>query len=146
MNDDITPETGAELPAPTETKPTPPKRGEMLERLLAEFPVFREHQPLAIGIHKSLMERFPDLDKGQLRSALHFHTRTTRYLKTIVAGASRLDLEGNATAVVTAEQQEQAAATLRERFKRVADRRKADQEAQQRQEKLEQLAKKFTNR
>ena len=88
-------------------------RGALIERLYAEVPVFRDYQPLAIGIHKSLMERFHDLDKGQVRTALHFHTGTTRYLKAIVEGAARLDLDGNASGVVTAEQQVQAVATLR---------------------------------
>ena len=121
-------------------------RGALIERLYAEVPVFRDYQPLAIGIHKSLMERFHDLDKGQVRTALHFHTGTTRYLKAIVEGAARLDLDGNASGVVTAEQQVQAVATLRERFKKGAERRRAEQEAQQRQEKLEQLAQKFNPR
>ena len=118
----------------------------LLDRLYAEFLVFRDHQPLAIGIHKALMERFPDLDKGQVRTALHFHTGTTRYLKAIVEGALRIDLDGNAIGAVTAEQQTQAVKTLRDRFKKVAERRKADQEAQQRQEKLQQLAQKFNVR
>jgi len=121
-------------------------RGALLERLYAEVPVFRDYQPLAIGIHKSLMERFPDLDKGQVRTTLHFHTGTTRYLKAIVEGVPRFDLDGNASGVVTAEQQAQAAATLRERYKRGAERRRAEQEAQQRQEKLEKLAQKFNPR
>ena len=126
-----------------------PKTGHLsalIERLYAEVPVFRDYQPLAIGIHKSLMERFPDLDKGQVRTAMHFHTGTMRYLKAIVEGAPRFDLDGNASGAVTAEQQDQAAATLRERFKRGAERRRAEQEAQQRQEKLLKLAEKFNPR
>jgi ProP effector len=130
----------ASMPDPD---PKPSRHGALLERLYAEFPVFRDHQPLAIGIHKALTERFPDLDRGQVRTAMHFHTGTTRYLKAIVEGAPRLDLDGNATTVVTAEQQAQAVATLRERFRKGAERRRAELEARQRQEKLEQLAQKF---
>lgn len=122
------------------------RRSALLDRLYAEFPAFRDYRPLAIGIHKALTERFPDLDKGQARTALHFHTGTTRYLKAIVEGAPRCDLDGNAAGVVTAEQQALAVATLRERFKKAAERRKAEQEARQRQEKLEQLAQKFNPR
>jgi ProP effector len=81
-----------------------------------------------------------------VRTALHFHTGTTRYLKAVVEGAPRCDLDGNATSAVTAEQQAQVATTLRERFKKGAERRKAEQEARQRQEKLEQLAQKFSPR
>jgi ProP effector len=84
---------------------------------------------------------------------MHFHTGTTRYLKALVEGAPRLDLDGNASGVVTAEQQAVAVATLRERLKKGAERRKAEQarskaeeEARQRQEKLEQLAQKFNPR
>ena len=117
------------------------RRNALLDRLYAEFPVFSDYRPLAIGIHKALMERFPELDKGQVRSTLHVHTGTTRYLKAIVEGAPRFDLDGNASGVVTAEQQAQAAATLRERFKKVAE-----QEVQQRQEKLQKLAEKFSPR
>lgn len=126
--------------------PKPSRRSELLDRLYAEFPVFRDYQPLAIGIHKALTERFPDIDKGQVRTALHFHTRTTRYLKAVVEGAPRHDLDCNAASAVTAEQQAQAVVTLRERFKKGTERRKAEQEARQRQEKLEQLAQKFNPR
>ena len=126
--------------------PKPKRRHALLDRLYAEFPVFRDYQPLAIGIHKMLMERLPDLDKGQVRTALHHHTATTRYLKGIQDGIPRLDLDGNAAGAVTAEQQTQAVETLRDRFKKAAERRKAEQEAQQRQENLQQLAEKFKPR
>ena len=129
-----------------ETAPKPNHRNPLNERLYAEIPVFREHLPLAIGIHKSLMQRFPEPGKAQVRAALHFHTGTTRYLKALVEGATRLDLEGNAAGEVTAEQEAQAVATLRERFRKGAERRKAELEARQRQEKLEQLAQKFAPR
>ena len=121
-------------------------RNATLERLHAEFPVFRDFLPLAIGIHKMLMERLPDLDKAQLRTALHHHTATTRYLKALVEGAPRMGLDGNAAGVVTAEQQVQAAETLRERLRKAAERRRADEEAQKRQAKLQQLAEKFNTR
>ena len=126
--------------------PKPGHRSALIERLYAEIPVFRDYQPLAIGIHKSLMERFPEIDKGQVRTVMHFHTGTTRYLKAIIEGAPRFDLDGNPSGVVTAEQQAQAATTLRERSKKGAERRKAEQEAQQRQEKLLKLAEKFNPR
>jgi len=126
--------------------PKPGHRSALIERLYAEIPVFRDYQPLAIGIHKSLMERFPEIDKGQVRTVMHFHTGTTRYLKAIIEGAPRFDLDGNPSGVVTAEQQAQAATTLRERSKKGAERRKAEQEAQQRQEKLVKLAEKFNPR
>ena len=117
----------------------------LLDRLHAEFPPFRDHLPLAIGIHKALMERIPDLDKVQVRTALHRHTGSTRYLKAIKVGAPRYDLYGNVAGAVTAEQQTQAADTLRDRFKKATERRKLEQEEQQRKEKLQKLAEKFAS-
>ena len=133
-------------PAPV-SKPKPTgRRNALLERLQAEFAVFRDYRPLAIGIHKQLMERQPDLDKNQVRTALHNHTAATRYLKALVEGAPRLDLDGNPAGEVTAEQQKQAVTTLRDRLKKAAERRKAEEEAAQRQAKLQQLSDKFNSR
>lgn len=130
----------------TEPASTPNQRRQLLDRLYAQFPVFRDFQPLAIGIHKSLLERLPDLDKAAVRAALHFHTASTRYLKAIVQGAPRFDLDGNASGEVTPEQQTQAVTALRERFRKAAERRKAEEEARERQEKIEKLAQKFNSR
>lgn len=126
-----------------------PKTGRsnaVLDRLYSEFPVFRDHRPLAIGIHKALMLRLPELDKGQVRAALHRHTGSTRYLKAIVENAPRYDLDNNPDGAVTAEQHAQAASTLRERFSKVAERRKAEEEEKKRQAKLLGLAEKFNRR
>lgn len=120
------------------TKPLqkPSHRNAAHEKLCAEFPVFRDYQPLAIGIHKAIMERIPEFDKAQVRNALQGHTGSTRYLKSLVKGASRIDLDGNLAGRVTEEQQEQAAGTLRERFKKAAEKRQAERAAQQHQEKF----------
>lgn len=134
-----------------------PRRNELLDRLRAEFPIFRDYQPLALGIHKALVERIPELDKAQVRNALHLHTGATRYLKSLVEGAPRLDLDGNPAGAVTAEQQTQAVTTLKERLRKQAEKRRAEdeakkrqekeaREARERQEKLEQLARKFSQR
>ena len=131
-----------------------PVRGNaLLEQLQAEFPVFRDCKPLAIGIHKQLMERKPDLDKNKVRVALHGHTASSRYLKVLKEGAPRLDLDGPPAGEVTAEQQDVAVKTLRDRIKLVKERqkaeeaqRKANEEAAIRQAKLQQLAEKFGKR
>ncbi len=141
----------------TDSAPKSGRRNPLLERLYAEYPVFRDYLPLAIGIHKTFSERIPGLAKGQVWAAMQHHTGSTRYLKAIVEGAPRYDLDGNACGAVTAEQQTLAANTLRERFKKAADRRKAELEQQkleleqqkleqQRQQKLRQLADKFSSR
>jgi len=136
-----------------QTSAKPVRRNPLLERLQGEFAVFRDYQPLAIGIHKQLLERIPDLDKNKMRVALHSHTASTRYLKALTEGAPRLDLDGQPAGVVTAEQQEVAVQTLRDRVKQSKERqkaaeaqRKAEEEAAQRQAKLEQLAERFNKR
>jgi ProP effector len=130
---------------------TPPERptghrSVLLEQLMQLYPVFREGKPLAIGIHKALLERQPDLEKAALRAAMKAHTHSTRYLKGIVDGATRYDLAGNADGSVTLEQQAQAVATLKERIRKASERRKAEEEARKRQEALLKLTEKFNVR
>lgn len=130
----------------TKPAPKPAHRNALLERLQAEFPVFRDYLPLAIGIHKQLLERMPDLDKNKVRVAMHNHTASTRYLKALTEDAPRLDLDGLAVGAVTAEQQTVAVETLRDRLRKAAERRKAEAEAEIRQAKLQVLAQKFNTR
>ncbi|MDP2824821.1 MAG: ProQ/FINO family protein [Sulfuritalea sp.] len=140
---------------PTPAKSSP--RNALLETIGANFAVFRDGRPLALGIHKAIMERMPEVDTAQLRLAMRIHTASTRYLKTLLATRERFDLDGNPAGEVTEEQREVASTTLRERFRKVADRRKAEEQAlkeaqreqeaqQKRQEKLAQLAARFNRR
>lgn len=126
-------------------KPRTP-RNAVLEALAAAFPVFRDGLPLAIGIHKAIRERQPDIDAARLRAAMKIHTASTRYLKALSQGQVRFDLDGNAAGEVTAEQRQQATDGLRERFRKGAERRKAEQVEAERQEKLTKLAEKFNAR
>lgn len=139
----------------TETKS--PRRNSLLETLSANFAVFRDHQPLALGIHKALKEKMPELEAAPLRVAMRIHTASTRYLKALAIGQQRFDLDGNPAGDVTAEQREVASEALKERFKKATERRKADEKAKKdalreqeaeakRQEKLSQLAAKFNSR
>ncbi|MCM2307984.1 MAG: ProQ/FINO family protein [Sulfuritalea sp.] len=132
-------------------------RNALLETLCANFAVFREGKPLALGIHKAVIERMPEVETAQLRLAMRSHTASTRYLKALLAGKERFDLDGKPAGEVTEEQREVANTTLRERFKKAADRRKAEEQAQKeaqrqkeaeqkRQEKLAQLAARFNSR
>lgn len=66
-----------------QSAPRPIRGNALLEQLQAEFPVFRDCKPLAIGIHKQLLARMPDLDKNKVRVALHGHTASIRYLKAL---------------------------------------------------------------
>jgi ProP effector len=103
--------------------------------------------PLAIGIDKQLLARIPDLDRKLLRIALGIHTHSLRYLRAMEKATVRFDLEGNATDAVTDTHRAHAAKTISERFKKDAERRKAQREAEaqarQRTEKLGQLVEKF---
>jgi ProP effector len=132
-------------------------RNALLETLCGNFAVFRDCRPLALGIHKAVLEKMPDLDTAQLRLAMRIHTASTRYLKALQATRERFDLDGNPAGEVTGEQREVASTALRERFKKSADRRKAEEQAlkeakqeqeaqQKRQEKLAQLAARFNLR
>jgi ProP effector len=114
------------------------------------FGVFRDSQPLALGIHKTIKERFPDIDVAQLRTAMRIHTASTRYLKALAQATTRFDLDGAPAGDVTDEQRTQASDTLRERFRKKAEQHKAEVQAQrlaqQRQDKLVKLAEKFNSR
>jgi ProP effector len=119
----------------------------LLKTLQERFPVFREYSPLAIGIDKQLLARLPDLDRKILRIALGMHANSLRYLKTMEKATQRLDLDSNPGGEVTEVHRSHASEVLRERFRKDAERRKAQREAevleQQRAEKLSQLVEKF---
>ena len=101
----------------------------LLKRLQEEFAVFRDYSPLAIGIDRQLLARQPGLDRKMLRMALGMHTHSLRYLKSMEKAAQRLDLDGQGVAEVTDEHRAHAAETLRERFRKEAERKKAQREA-----------------
>lgn len=138
----------------TETTNTPPRpKNATLTALAAAFPVIRDCLPLAVGIHKTIRERMPEIDAAGLRGALRAHTASTRYLKALTHGAQRFDLDGNAAGEISAEQKQQAMEMLRERFKKGAERKRAEEQAKlaaeqerQQREKLAKLAEKFNTR
>jgi ProP effector len=132
----------------TEPTPSPPQRQQnlVLATLIASFKVFSECLPLAVGIHKVVKERLPDLDPQQLRLALRTHTGSTRYLKALSQSKFRFDLDGMPLGEVTEEQRRQATDQLKARFEKQAERHKAEQLAKQQQEKLKLLAEKFNAR
>lgn len=119
----------------------------LLKALQTDFAVFRDYAPLVIGIDKMLLARIPELERKTLRIALGMHTNSLRYLKTMEKATHRFDLEGVSGDEVSAEHRGHAAEILRERFKKEAERRKAQREAEalekQRNEKLGQLLEKF---
>lgn len=137
------------------TAPAAPRRpnNPVLDQLTATFPVFANAQPLAIGVHKTIKERLPEIDAAKLRLALKLHTASTRYLKALANSDTRFNLDGNPAGEITAEQKQQALDGLKERFRKAAERKRAEQqqkeelEKQARQQaKLQQLAEKFNTR
>lgn len=130
----------------TETPTKKSARDPVLEQLIAAFPAFRDTLPLAIGIHKLIRERLPELTRDQVGRALRIHTGSTRYLKALSRAEQRFDLDGQPAGEVTEEQRKQAAGQVRERIQKANERRKAEEEAKRKQEKLQQLADKFNQR
>ena len=128
-----------------------PSARTLLKQFQQQFPAFRDCLPLAIGIDKQILARMPDLDRKTMRTALGIHTGSLRYLRSMEKATVRFDLDGAAGAEVTDVHRAHAKETLQQRFKKEADRKKAEREAAQaeeanklRQEKLQQLASKFS--
>jgi ProP effector len=119
----------------------------LLKTLQEQFSVFRDHSPLSIGIDKQILARLPDIERKTLRIALGMHTNSLRYLKTMEKATHRFDIDGTAGDAVTDEHRKHASEIMRERFKKEAERRKAQREAEalerQRTEKLSLLVEKF---
>ena len=106
-------ETAAEAPVPVEpheaATPTRIEPRAMLKRLQSESPAFRDCKPLALKIDTSILARFADFDRKNLRIALRMHTASTKYLKAVERGSERFDLDGKPAGEVTQEQREHAA-------------------------------------
>jgi sRNA-binding protein len=89
-----------------------------LARLTEAFPQtfvlekYRPHRPLKIGIAADIPARCPELERGALSVALSVYARRVMYLQSLVAGAARVDLDGNPVGEVSAGEAEYAAARL----------------------------------
>ena len=143
--------TNESTPTPIESPRT------LLKDLQEKFSVFGECQPLAIGIDKQLFAQRPDVSRKMLRTALGIHTNSLRYLKAMEKGTARFNLDGSQADEVTEKHRVHAANTLKERFKKNAEQRKAQRQAEeaqrkadeaerQRADKLNQLAAKFSRK
>ena len=132
-------------------------RNPILDSLNEAFEVFRANKPLALGIHKEVLARRPEIEPAGLRLAMRIHTQSTRYLKELLTATVRFDLDGQPSGEVTDEHRKVADEALKERFRKVAERKKAERKAEadaererkateMRQEKLNQLAARFNSR
>jgi ProP effector len=125
----------------------------LLKQLQQQFTAFRNCLPLEIGIDKQLLARMPDLNRKLMRAALGIHTGSMRYLRAMEKATVRYDLDGKAGAEVTDTHRQHAKELLQQRFKKEAERKKAERDAaaeqeaeRKRQEKLQQLASKFARK
>ena len=89
-----------------------------LARLAEAFPQtfvlekYRPHWPLKVGIAAAIPARCPALEWRVLKMALTAYTGRIMYLRGLVEGAARVDLDGNPAGEVTARDAEYAAAKL----------------------------------
>lgn len=125
----------------------------LLKQLQQEFEAFRNCLPLEIGIDKQLLARMPTLNRKLMRAALGIHTGSMRYLRAMEKATVRYDLDGKPGAEVTDTHRLHAKELLQQRFKKEAERKKAERDAavqqeaeRKRQEKLQQLASKFSKK
>lgn len=125
---------------------SPTSRDPVLARLMAAYPVFRDAQPLAIGIDKAIMAVHPEIDKDALRRALNRHTASTKYLKSVASGGARFGLDGQPAGDITPEQQAHANQTIKDRFRKQAEQRREALKAQEHHAKLQLLVDKFKQR
>lgn len=104
----------SEINTPTDT--TEPARPPFKVRVEQAKTILRERypdlfgddpKPLAIGIHRVLLERHQELDFSGLKRALTLHTGRFSYQKALTKpGAMRFDLDGQPAGEVTEEQVE----------------------------------------
>lgn len=131
------------------SNPLPAARA-LLKQLEQQFAVFKDGQPLAIGIDKQLIARLPQVNRKELRVALSLHIHSTRYLKAMEKAQQRFDLDGNAVGVVPESHRKHASDLLKERFKKATEKRKEQEqnarEERRRDEKMQQLVEKFAPR
>ena len=154
---DTTPEPVAAATTPADAPaagaPAADSPRALLKQLQQQFEAFRNCLPLEIGIDKQLLARMPGLNRKLMRAALGIHTGSMRYLRAMEKATVRYDLDGKPGAEVTDTHRQHAKELLQQRFKKEADRKKAEREAaaqqeaeRKRQEKLQQLASKFSRK
>jgi len=115
--------------APSIAAPVSPAHA-VLKTLKEHFPTFRSSNPLAIGIDKQIVERMPEINRRDLRSALGMHTKSTSYLRQITKIKDRFDLDGKIVSTVTDAQRLHASTILKDRASKNAEQHAAKLEAE----------------
>jgi ProP effector len=120
----------APQPQPSATETPVISARTLLKQFQEQFPPFRDCLPLSIGIDKQILARLPELDRKTMRTALGIHTGSLRYLRVMEKATLRYDLDGTAGAEVTQTHRDHASQVLQERFKKEAERKKAERAAE----------------
>lgn len=103
---------------PPKPKKTPPSelRARELNDSLNAFAVWRNHQPLALGIEKQVFryiaEHHLSASKRVVQRLLHAHTHRWEYLQAVAAGGMRYGLDGQDQGIITPEEQAYSARKL----------------------------------
>lgn len=92
----------------------------LLTALRAEYPVFREYLPLAIGIRVAVYAAAPGVTRETINCALAMHCRCDNYLKAIAAGGSRYALDGTPSGEVSEEHRTAAVLVLARRSEKAS--------------------------
>jgi ProP effector len=149
MNTSTTPQAPANDTIPAE----PQSARALLKQLQQQYVPFRDCLPLSIGIDKQIVAAIPEINRKLMRAALGIHTSSQRYLRAMEKATIRYNLDGSTGAEITDTHRQHAKEVLQERFKKEADRRKAERDAaaeeeaaKRRQEKLEALTAKFSRK
>ncbi|MGF6148342.1 ProP expression regulator [Kingella potus] len=77
--------------------------------IYGKYIVFKHFKPLALGIDQDLAADLPQFDSALVMRALSNHCRRPRYLKSLVRGGKRYDLNNRVKGEVSAEEQAVAA-------------------------------------
>jgi ProP effector len=155
-NTETTPDIAEQTPADAGATPAAGAQDEASAAAAPETPAQTDAAAPAAptsarALLKQLQQQFPAFDRKTMRAALGIHTGSMRYLRSMEKATVRYDLDGVAGAEVTDTHRLHAKEQLQQRFKKEADRKKLEkaaaaeaEAARLRQEKLQQLASKFS--
>jgi len=116
-----------------------------LQLLMETYPqVFnRENvRPLKIGIQDDLIAD-EKVAKNKIKRALASYVRAPQYFRSLQEGADRVDLQGEASGQVTADEAEHAKGKLKEFHQRRREMQREKEKQQREQEKTERLSNKL---
>lgn len=103
---------------PPKTKKTPPSdiRARELSDSLNAFAVWRNRQPLALGIEKQLFQCIAahhlSASKRVVQKLLHHHTHNRAYLQAVGQGGQRFNLDGTEAGAILPGEQEHSGRVL----------------------------------